>query len=162
MKARTTNRPADICNRRMTRSNIAFFGDTYYLPPEDSHRNAPCPCGSGKKYKRCCGKNDIPQKTKKIYVFPIPIKHLNGEISDIYCVGTALCEDGRLLTSQHTTYEWVKHNMGITSEAHHKEYAEACPFGYELEWIEVKDILNHEGYNKAMELYRQRKEREDG
>ena len=20
-------------------------------------RNAPCPCGSGKKYKRCCGKN---------------------------------------------------------------------------------------------------------
>jgi hypothetical protein len=21
-------------------------------------RNAPCPCGSGKKYKRCCGKDD--------------------------------------------------------------------------------------------------------
>jgi len=21
------------------------------------HRNAPCPCGSGKKYKQCCGKN---------------------------------------------------------------------------------------------------------
>lgn len=20
-------------------------------------RNSPCPCGSGKKYKRCCGKN---------------------------------------------------------------------------------------------------------
>jgi uncharacterized protein YecA (UPF0149 family) len=20
-------------------------------------RNAPCPCGSGKKYKRCCGAN---------------------------------------------------------------------------------------------------------
>ncbi|MBQ9832361.1 MAG: SEC-C domain-containing protein, partial [Clostridia bacterium] len=20
-------------------------------------RNAPCPCGSGKKYKQCCGKN---------------------------------------------------------------------------------------------------------
>jgi preprotein translocase subunit SecA len=20
-------------------------------------RNAPCPCGSGKKYKKCCGKN---------------------------------------------------------------------------------------------------------
>ena len=21
-------------------------------------RNEPCPCGSGKKYKKCCGKND--------------------------------------------------------------------------------------------------------
>lgn len=21
------------------------------------HRNDPCPCGSGKKYKKCCGKN---------------------------------------------------------------------------------------------------------
>ena len=21
-------------------------------------RNDPCPCGSGKKYKRCCGQND--------------------------------------------------------------------------------------------------------
>lgn len=23
-------------------------------PPKNSHRNALCPCGSGKKYKRCC------------------------------------------------------------------------------------------------------------
>ena len=23
------------------------------------HRNDPCPCGSGKKYKKCCGKNNI-------------------------------------------------------------------------------------------------------
>lgn len=22
-------------------------------------RNKPCPCGSGKKYKKCCGKNQI-------------------------------------------------------------------------------------------------------
>ncbi|MTH54245.1 hypothetical protein GKZ89_12610 [Bacillus mangrovi] len=25
-------------------------------PPEKISRNAPCPCGSGKKYKKCCGK----------------------------------------------------------------------------------------------------------
>lgn len=25
------------------------------------HRSAPCPCGSGEKYKRCCGKNAPPQ-----------------------------------------------------------------------------------------------------
>jgi len=23
---------------------------------EDVNRNDPCPCGSGKKYKKCCGK----------------------------------------------------------------------------------------------------------
>ena len=23
------------------------------------HRNDPCPCGSGKKYKKCCGKSNI-------------------------------------------------------------------------------------------------------
>ena len=25
-------------------------------PVEEVGRNAPCPCGSGRKYKRCCGK----------------------------------------------------------------------------------------------------------
>ena len=30
-------------------------GQTIKLPPKIG-QNAPCPCGSGKKYKRCCGK----------------------------------------------------------------------------------------------------------
>lgn len=25
---------------------------------EETARNNPCPCGSGKKYKKCCGKNN--------------------------------------------------------------------------------------------------------
>ena len=25
-------------------------------------RNEPCPCGSGKKYKKCCGKGGPPQE----------------------------------------------------------------------------------------------------
>lgn len=25
---------------------------------EKPHRNAPCPCGSGKKYKKCCGASE--------------------------------------------------------------------------------------------------------
>lgn len=29
---------------------------SYQSPPEDAGRNDPCPCGSGMKYKRCCGK----------------------------------------------------------------------------------------------------------
>jgi len=28
-------------------------------PQESYPRNAPCPCGSGKKYKRCCGKEEV-------------------------------------------------------------------------------------------------------
>lgn len=27
------------------------------------NRNDPCPCGSGKKYKKCCGAKEAPQKT---------------------------------------------------------------------------------------------------
>ena len=30
--------------------------DTPRPIPENIGRNAPCPCGSGKKYKHCCGK----------------------------------------------------------------------------------------------------------
>lgn len=26
----------------------------FLTPPSDTSRNAPCPCGSGKKHKRCC------------------------------------------------------------------------------------------------------------
>ena len=30
-------------------------------------RNDPCPCGSGKKYKKCCGRQDIRQDFGKTY-----------------------------------------------------------------------------------------------
>jgi hypothetical protein len=35
-------------------------GSSFCNPPA-TPRNAPCPCGSGVKYKRCCGKNAPPQ-----------------------------------------------------------------------------------------------------
>ena len=28
-------------------------------------RNDPCPCGSGQKYKKCCGKKEIEQRSKE-------------------------------------------------------------------------------------------------
>lgn len=46
MKAHITKEPADICEY--------YIATVIYHPPKNSHRNAPCPCGSGKKYKRCC------------------------------------------------------------------------------------------------------------
>jgi len=29
-----------------------------YIERKDISRNDPCPCNSGEKYKRCCGKAD--------------------------------------------------------------------------------------------------------
>ncbi|RYD24511.1 MAG: hypothetical protein EOP87_25965, partial [Verrucomicrobiaceae bacterium] len=29
---------------------------------ETTGRNAECPCGSGKKFKQCCGKDEAPQE----------------------------------------------------------------------------------------------------
>jgi yecA family protein len=51
------------------RETADFPEDAEYIPADDETqalpaiaadvpgRNAPCPCGSGKKYKKCCGKN---------------------------------------------------------------------------------------------------------
>ncbi len=54
MNARITTEPADICEIKRINGNIEFLCSGCYMPPSDSHRNSPCPCGSGKKYKRCC------------------------------------------------------------------------------------------------------------
>jgi len=44
---------------RKTRMEIQPIGEPYYSPTpitvEKIGRNEPCPCGSGKKYKKCCG-----------------------------------------------------------------------------------------------------------
>jgi len=40
-------------------------------------RNEPCPCGSGKKYKKCCGKNESP-------IFPAPLELKTGTLLDDY------------------------------------------------------------------------------
>ena len=53
MKAHITKEPADICEYYTQDCNISFLATVTYHPPKNSHRNAPCSCGSG-KYKRCC------------------------------------------------------------------------------------------------------------
>lgn len=34
---------------------VSLRGETYHRPEPKVGRNDPCPCGSGKKYKKCCG-----------------------------------------------------------------------------------------------------------
>lgn len=36
-----------------------YYPETYVRPEPKVGRNEPCPCGSGKKYKRCCGASDL-------------------------------------------------------------------------------------------------------
>lgn len=51
MKTHITKEPADICEYYTQDCNISFLATVTYHPPENSHRNAPCPCGSGKNIK---------------------------------------------------------------------------------------------------------------
>jgi len=43
-------------NSRKQKQSLPSKKQQLYLPEKKVGRNAPCPCGSGKKYKRCCGK----------------------------------------------------------------------------------------------------------
>ena len=145
MKAKILDVPADVCAVKRSH-DISFLGNTYYLPPEDSNRNAPCPCGSGKKYKRCCGKDVVPKKTKKIYLTAAPIEYSSN------VVGIALCEDGRVLVQMTASdVERAKHHLRF----HRREYERACPFGYELEWVHPEDVEANEDYMKALALWKE-------
>ena len=42
----------------LNKSNLLPFPSTQHVRSQKIARNAPCPCGSGKKYKKCCGKVD--------------------------------------------------------------------------------------------------------
>ena len=39
-----------------TRENAQEVNHTPYVKDKMPRRNDPCPCGSGKKYKQCCGR----------------------------------------------------------------------------------------------------------
>ena len=45
-------------------------------------RNAPCPCGSGKKYKKCCGVN-VSSAAEKLFA-PMPDDVKTGSKCDFY------------------------------------------------------------------------------
>ena len=95
---------------------------------------------------------------KKIYIYAIPTGTFSyGVIRDAEptgdVVGYAICEDGRYLDSHVSSgVTWSKHDMGLTSDWKHEIYAEACPEGYELEWIDYENLDSHEGLQDAYAL----------
>lgn len=38
------------------RTDVPVLEESFFPPPLKAGRNDPCPCGSGKKFKKCCGK----------------------------------------------------------------------------------------------------------
>ena len=46
-----------LSNEKRHEITKAFRTDGIYHNPTQVGRNDPCPCGSGKKYKQCCGRN---------------------------------------------------------------------------------------------------------
>jgi len=99
----------------------------------------------------------------KIFVFCVPTGRssygmIKGAEPTGDVIGYALAEDGVGIASHYSSGEnWSKHDMGITSDWKHAYYEKHYPNGYELEWIDFKDLDNHEGYLKAMELNAQQK-----
>ena len=45
------------CDKPLDTGGDGSLGNTPKRAKKEPGRNDPCPCGSGKKYKNCCGKN---------------------------------------------------------------------------------------------------------
>jgi hypothetical protein len=43
--------------KKKSRDILQRYEVVFETPAKEPNRNDPCPCGSGKKYKKCCGKN---------------------------------------------------------------------------------------------------------
>jgi preprotein translocase subunit SecA len=54
----TVSRTAQAAQARAQNDRSGNSTTTYRREKPKIDRNAPCPCGSGKKYKNCCGKNE--------------------------------------------------------------------------------------------------------
>lgn len=72
--------PAELASNCKSVSPIAAQSASFCKPTEKTPRNAACPCKSGQKYKRCCGRNTPPVlneaaslESKCLEPFPISV-----------------------------------------------------------------------------------------
>lgn len=83
---------------------------------------------------------------KKIYCF------LNG-CGPMGCTVEALAEDGEVVAVHFSSNEsWAKHDIGLTSNWKHEYYKAKYPEGYELVWLDSKQLDTHEGFQTALKL----------
>ena len=99
-------------------------------------RNDPCPCGSGKKYKKCCGS---PLKPQRITVAdPLPggsnVLQRRGAQEPIEVKNNAPPQ-GKVPTSE--TDDDVEELVSIAGLTDAPEYVTYQDFGYESDWCHV-------------------------
>lgn len=84
-----------------------------------------------------------------IYIYCLATGHkTRGGEGDV--IGVALAEDGECLARHLSSGPgFAKCDMGITGKSKHDRYAAKYPEGYTLEWIDEKDLDNHEGFQAA-------------
>ena len=87
---------------------------------------------------------------------------VNGSTRGGDVIGYALAEDG-ICIAQHlsSNSDFSKHDMGLHSDWKHKNYNEHYPDGWELEWIDEENLDNHEGWNAALKLNQELKNKEE-
>jgi hypothetical protein len=99
-------------------------------------------------YEECSKLECACARNPKIYVFCEPGGFEPGDV-----IGHALAEDGTGLCSHLSSNpSFSRHDMGITSDWKHDIYKDHYPDGYELEWIETKDLDTHPGFIAAYDL----------
>ena len=93
----------------------------------------------------------------KIYLYCVPLGTGSGTVQgstvggDV--MGYALAEDGTGLGSHLSSSEYFsKHDMGLTSDWHHKDYKEHYPNGYEVEWIDYENLGAHTGFQRSLKI----------
>lgn len=65
----------------------------------------------------------------------------------------ALAEDGTVICSHASSNEgWAKHDIGIGSDVKHEYYKAKYPDGYNLIWLDRKQLDSHAGFQNAIKL----------
>ena len=91
-------------------STIQQNGNRYVGKPKKLPRNKPCPCGSGKKYKKCC-------LTKGIYEnITIEEKQVNPDILHTFDHISGVSFDVALSPGYDDRYEIYKYNADGTGD----------------------------------------------
>jgi len=95
---------------RNYQSTIQQNGDCYVDRPKKLPRNLPCPCGSGKKYKKCCFIKGIYEN------ITIEEKQINPDILHTFDHISGVSFDVALSPGQDNKYEAYRYNADGTGD----------------------------------------------
>lgn len=86
----------------------------------------------------------IKQNKTKIFCYAVAKGYLGYAVYSLSEDGTGLC------SHISTNLSFAKHDIGFNSNWQHDIYKEYYPDGYELLWLEEKELENHCEFKKAL------------